>query len=406
MTQTTETIPAGYKKTDVGIIPEDWVVKELGELLGYKQPTNYLVKSIEYSNKHDTPVLTAGKTFILGYTAEETGIFKELPTIIFDDFTTANKFVDFPFKAKSSAMKMLRSKDESVSLKFVFEKMQLIDFKPGEHKRYWISEYQNISIAIPKPEEQNAIANVLSDMDALIESLEKLIAKKKAIKQGAMQQLLTGEKRLPGFSGEWEIKELSEIGNTYGGLSGKTINDFHEGKYSYIPFMNIMNNPVIDIHYFDYVNILEGEKQNKAVKWDLFFNGSSETPEEVGMCSVLNADIPNLYLNSFCFGFRLNKNLKTDGIYLSYLFRSSIGRRLIYSLAQGATRYNLSKTSFMKLKIPYPSPEEQTAIANILSDMDAEIEKMEQKREKYISLKQGMMQQLLTGRIRLVKNDE
>jgi type I restriction enzyme S subunit len=109
-------------------------------------------------------------------------------------------------------------------------------------------------------------------------------------------------------------------------------------------------------------------------------------------------------LNSFCFGFRLNKDLKTDGLWLSYFFRSSIGRELIYSLAQGATRYNLSKTNFLKLEIPYPKTEEQTAIATVLSDMDAELEKLENKLSKYRQIKTGMMQQLLTGKIRLVKN--
>lgn len=200
---------------------------------------------------------------------------------------------------------------------------------------------------------------------------------------------------------DWDVKKLGEIGETYGGLSGKTKNDFDEGKYPYIPFMNIMSNPVIDLQYFDYVKIRSDEKQNKAIKGDLFFNGSSETPEEVGMCSVLQGDILNLYLNSFCFGFRLNKNLKTSGLYFSYFFRSPMGRQLIFSLAQGATRYNLSKTNFMKLEIPYPEPVEQTAIATVLSETDASIEHLEKLIAKKKAIKQGAMQQLLTGKKRL-----
>jgi len=242
----------------------------------------------------------------------------------------------------------------------------------------------------------------LSDVDALITSLDRLIAKKRDIKQATMQQLLTGKTRLPGFSGEWGVKKLGEVGKPYGGLSGKSKEDFANGQYPYIPFLNIMNNPIIDINYFDYVNIDPGESQNKVIKGDLFFNGSSETPEEVGMCSVLNEDIPNLYLNSFCFGFRLNKELKTNGLYLSYYFRSSVGRQLFYSLAQGATRYNLSKSNFLKMEIPYPEPDEQTSIATILTDMDAEIVSLEQKHDKTRALKQGMMQELLTGKTRLI----
>ena len=165
--------------------------------------------------------------------------------------------------------------------------------------------------------------------------------------------------------------------------------------------MNIMRSPVIDISYLDEVYIGPNESQNKAIKGDLFFNGSSETPEEVGLCSVLLKNIPNLYLNSFCFGFRLFDQDKINGLYLAYFFRSDEGRKLFFSLAQGATRYNLSRANFLKLEFAIPSPEEQTHIATILSDMDKEIELIEQQLAKYQTLKQGLMQELLTGRIRL-----
>jgi type I restriction enzyme S subunit len=174
----------------------EWEVKKLGDMLDYEQPTKYLVKEAEYSDDYKIPVLTAGKTFILGYTSEEMGVFNSLPVIIFDDFTTANKFVDFPFKAKSSAMKMLKPRNKNINLRFLFEKMQLIDFKLGDHKRYWISEYQNIEIEMPDSKEQTAIATALSDMDTEIESLEKTLSKYRQIKTGMMQQLLTGKIRL------------------------------------------------------------------------------------------------------------------------------------------------------------------------------------------------------------------
>lgn len=260
--------------------------------------------------------------------------------------------------------------------------------------------------APPTLSEQKAIATALSDVDALISSLELLIAKKKAIKQGAMQELLTppqkGGKRLPGFSGEWVEKTIGKIGSTYGGLSGKSKRDFEDGKYPYITFLNVMNNTVIDTAIFEYVNLKPGEHQNKARKGDLFFNTSSETPEEVGMCAILNHDIDNLYLNSFCFGFRLKDESGVDGLFFSYLINSSIGRNLFLSLAQGATRYNLSKNNFNKLEIIVPHKNEQKAIAQILSDMDAELEALEEKKTKYQDIKQGMMQELLTGKTRLV----
>ena len=260
----------------------------------------------------------------------------------------------------------------------------------------------NIPCVLPPLPEQRAIAAALSDTDALLSSLDRLLAKKRDIKQAVMQQLLTGKQRLPGFSGEWEVKRLGEMGFTYGGLSGKSKADFGEGSSRYIPFMNIMRNVVIDPENLERVRVAIGEVQNIAKKGDLFFNGSSETPEEVGLCSVLLESLSDVYLNSFCFGYRLREGVESDGTYLAYFFRSNEGRKLVYSLAQGATRYNLSKSNFLKLKMPLPELPEQAAIAAVLSDIDAEIDALQQRRDKTRAIKQGMMQELLTGRTRLV----
>ena len=174
---------------------EGWEVRLLGDFLDYEQPTKYLVADTEYNDHNQTPVLTAGKTFILGYTNEEFGVFNNHPVIIFDDFTTATKYIDFPFKVKSSAMKILKPKKD-VNLRFVFELMQTIKFDSTDHKRYWISEYRNIEVKVPRPDEQDHISKILSDMDAEIEVLEKKLDKYKMLKQGLMQNLLTGKIRL------------------------------------------------------------------------------------------------------------------------------------------------------------------------------------------------------------------
>ncbi len=260
-------------------------------------------------------------------------------------------------------------------------------------------------VDVPPIEEQRAIATTLSDVDALLAKIDQLIAKKRDLKQATMQQLLTGQTRLPGFSGEWEVKPMKSLGQTYGGLAGKTKEDFGHGASKYIPFMNVMTDTVIDPNWFETVYIAQNEAQNLAKKGDLFFNGSSETPEEVGFCSVLMEDIPNLYLNSFCFGFRFNTDAKVCGLFFAYWFRCADGRAAMSVLAQGATRYNIAKSAFMRLSIPQPSQEEQTAIATVLSDMDAELATMEDRRDKTRALKQGMMQALLTGRIRLVEGN-
>lgn len=176
---------------------EDWEEKELGQLLQYEQPTNYIVSNAEYNDNNTIPVLTAGKSFILGYTDETNNIFNKIPVIIFDDFTTESKFVTFPFKVKSSAMKILKPADSSVNIKLVYELMQTIEFHIADHKRYWISEYQYLKIKLPPTDsERNRIATILSDMDSEIEALEKELNKYQNLKTGMMQELLTGKTRL------------------------------------------------------------------------------------------------------------------------------------------------------------------------------------------------------------------
>ena len=177
-------------KDDNGADYLEWEEMRLGDLLDYEQPTKYLVSSTEYQNDYPTPVLTAGKTFILGYTDEQNGIFTDLPVIIFDDFTTANKFVNFPFKAKSSAMKMLKNDSAKSNLRFIYETMQLLDFATGdEHKRYWISEYQEQFIFMPCLEEQTKIAQFLTELDDKINAVDAQILSAQQWKQGLLQQL-------------------------------------------------------------------------------------------------------------------------------------------------------------------------------------------------------------------------
>lgn len=173
---------------------EEWETKKLGEVLSYEQPPKYIINS-DILKKGKTPVLTANKSFVLGYTNEDFGIYTNTPVVIFDDFTTLNKYVNFAFKIKSSAIKILRNSPK-YSLQFLYNRMQLIEHPLGDHKRYYISEYQNIEIEVPSYIEQQAIAQILSDMDAEIEALEQQLQKTQTLKQGMMQELLTGKTRL------------------------------------------------------------------------------------------------------------------------------------------------------------------------------------------------------------------
>ena len=169
----------------------NWQTKTIGELVDYEQPSKYLVKDTNYI-EDGMPVLTANKAFILGYTHETEGIYvasKDSPVIIFDDFTTDNKFVDFDFKVKSSAIKILTAKPSNALPRFVHGAMQLIKTEITEHKRRFISEYQFHPIDTPDLPEQERIVGVLEVWDEYIEKLEQKIALKVQLKKGLMQQL-------------------------------------------------------------------------------------------------------------------------------------------------------------------------------------------------------------------------
>lgn len=417
----------GYKLTELGEIPEDWQLKTFGDVMTGFSSGQTPSRAIPEYYKGDIRWITSGElnynvisdtiekitpeavkrtnlkilpkgTFLIAITGLEAEGTRGSCGIVGEEATT-----------NQSCMALYPKKelDNDYLRHFYVKYGNWLAFKycQGTKQQSYTGKIARILPIIlpPTKEEQIAIAKALSDLDALIFSFEKLVKKKKNILRATIQLLLTGEKRLSGFDKKWSTRKLSSLGKTFGGLSGKVKKDFTDGKLPYIPFMNVMSNPIIDIDYFDYVNVQANESQNKVQKGDLLFNGSSETPEEVGMCSVLLNNIPNLYLNSFCFGFRLHKTEKANPLFISYLFRSVVGRQLIYSLAQGATRYNLSKNNFMKLEIPYPEPEEQTEIANVLSDMNNEISALERKLQKFTELKQGMMQSLLTGKKRLNK---
>ena len=264
-----------------------------------------------------------------------------------------------------------------------------------------ISKERLLEIRIPRPsiEEQKFIVKAISDIEALIYDLEKLIKKKQNIFTGTMQSLLSGKIRIS--DSLWEKYVIGDIGDFYSGLTGKKKDDFGKGNARYITFLNVLNNTVIDISKLESVQVNEDEYQNEVLKGDLFFNTSSETPEEVGMCAVLMDSIRNTYLNSFCFGFRL-KTKKVYALFFSYYFNSQEGRKIMRVLAQGATRFNLSKDYFSQTEIELPPYEDQVEIAQTLADMEGDILSLEKKCLKYKAIKQGMMEELLTGKVRLV----
>ena len=181
----------------------------LEDALNYVQPTPYIVQSTHYDDSYETPVLTPGKSFLLGYTDETEGIYKNVPTIIFDDFTTAFKYVDFPFKVKSSAMKMLEVKSEEYDIKFLYYLMLTLNFEADEHKRYWISKYSKQRVKVPPLEEQKKIAGILDAADAYRQKTKALITKYDQLTQSLFLDMFgdPGKKEYPHT--EYKMEDIS-----------------------------------------------------------------------------------------------------------------------------------------------------------------------------------------------------
>lgn len=182
---------------DLETLPKGWTIAKFEDLLDYIQPTNYIVKSTDYKDTYPTPVLTAGKSFIKGYTNETDGIFTKLPTIIFDDFTTATQFVNFPFKVKSSAMKILQPTCDLVNIKLAYYYMQIQQIKSETHKRFWISEYSQLPVPLaPLNEQIRIIAKIeelITGLDKGIEYLETTKKQIRVYRQAVLQWAFEGK---------------------------------------------------------------------------------------------------------------------------------------------------------------------------------------------------------------------
>lgn len=415
----------GYKLTEVGVIPDDWSAKQIGDdidlltghpfpSVGYKEFGVRLLRGSNVKrgemdwNDDITQHWPRVTTDIARYQLQVGDL-----VIAMDGSLVGRSFAqltsdDLPALLLQRVARIRSNKLDVTYLAAFVGSDRFVKYadsvktvtaiphiSPGDIRKFTI-------MVPPSLREQRAIAGALSDVDALLSGLDRLIAKKVELKHAAMHQLLAGQTRLPGFHGEWEVMRLGQLGSTYGGLTRKTKADFGNGEGQFITFMNVMSHVKIDCESFDRVRLSSNESQNRVMRGDLLLNGSSETPEEVAMCSILTEDVPNLYLNSFCFGFRLGNSAPADGLFLTYLIRSGEGREVMKSLAQGSTRYNLSKGALLDATVRLPSMAEQITIAAVLSDLDAELSALAARRDKTTALKQGMAQELLTGKTRLV----
>ncbi|GHT78732.1 hypothetical protein FACS189464_2690 [Bacteroidia bacterium] len=404
------------------VIPEGWAEKQLGEILSYKQPYNYIVKSTEYSTNSGIPVLTAGKSFILGYTNESNDIYNDLPVIIFDDFTTDCKYVNFPFKVKSSAMKFLKSKEE-VDIFFAFSHLQqlrLLDV--GEHKRMWISEFSKIKIPLPKSLiEQRKIASILSKLDEAIAQTEQLIEKYKQIKTGLMHDLLTRgidgqgnirseethkfkDSPLGRIPIEWEVVKLGTIINDGGGLiqTGPFGSQLHANEYTEEGIPVIMPQNIsqkgIDKKSLDVISRTKANilKRHATNIHDIIFARRGD----LSKCAVIDNQFEGAICGTGCLLIRIKK-VDINPFWLRLLYQQFNYQKEINISSVGSTMQNLNTEILSNLLIPKISRIEQNLIVKRIQGIDTLIEKCINNYNKLKLQKSGLMHDLLSGKVRI-----
>lgn len=378
-----------YKNTPLGKIPSDWKIVEFKDVLEYEQPSKYLTRDIhEKSELNLIPVLTANKAFILGYSSEANNIHEtKQPIIIFDDFTTACKYVDFNFKVKSSAIKILYT-SQCDNAKFLYEKLNSIKINTDDHKRRWISEFQEMAIALPPIQEQDKIAEISSKWDNCIELnlgvLNALVRQRNTFIANLMLKSTSSK----------SIKSVSQV-----------VSKIRNG---FTPKPDVLYQEIgIRSHakgIFHKEPVTGKSLGNKSVFWvepDCFVVNivfaweqavAKTTEAEVGMIA------------SHRFPMYKPKEGVLDLDYLLYFFKSAKGKNLLELASPGGAGRNktLGQSEFLKLKIPVPPIEEQKKIVRLLNAADKEIELQKQKIEAIKLQKKGLMQQLLTGKKRLI----
>lgn len=362
------------------LCPDGVEYKKLGEVLEYEQPTKYIVKSTEYDDSYSIPVLTAGQSFILGYTNEQKGVFdasKDNPVIIFDDFTTSFHWVDFPFKIKSSAMKMLRPKDDSINFKYIHYAMQCIGFVPGEHTRYWISKYSMFTIPVPPLEVQEEIVRILDRFDVYAAELQAELQARKEQYEYYRNLLLTfnpagcaGEANdeqegsvttWGGHSYPIHWKTMGEVGTFIRG-NGLQKKDFTESGVGCIHYGQIYTYyGTFTTETKSFVSEEFAKKLRKAQTGDLVIATTSENVEDVGKAVVwLGKD--EIAISGDAYVYKHNQNPR----YIAYLLQTDRFLAFMRMNVSGTKVTRISGDSLAKYPIPIPPLELQEKIVAVL----------------------------------------
>ena len=266
----------------------------------------------------------------------------------------------------------------------------------GTQKFIALNKIREIVIPVPSEHEQHKIGDYMESLDNLITLHQRKYDKLTKVKKSMLEKMFpknganVPEIRFKGFSDAWEQRKLGDIGETYTGLSGKTKEDFGHGQARFVTYMNVFSNPISNPEMTEPIEI--DPKQNEVEVGDVFFTTSSETPEEVGMSSVLLEKRGKTYLNSFCFGFRPSE--KIDSYYLAYMLRSESAREKIILLAQGISRYNISKNKVMEIAVSLPSLDEQKLIGQYFRQLDNLITLHQRELEKLKNIKKACLEKM------------
>lgn len=397
----------------------DWNEYALEELLEYEQPNQYIVESTDYNDSYAIPVLTAGKSFILGYTNETSGVFTKLPVIIFDDFTTATQYVNFQFKVKSSAMKILHINTALVDPKFIFYRLQVIDFDHNTHKRYWIQQYSKIKVKIPSLSVQLRIVarieELFSQLDAGVETLKKAKAQLEVYRQSVLKEAFEGRltNHIPGSlslswaSGE-ETKTLPVIPEEWHYIALKYLGDLGRGKSKHRP----RNDPKL----FDdgkYPFIQTGDVKAAAnyittftKKYGEFGLSQSKLWPKGTLCITIAANIAETAFLGIdaCFpdsvvGFTPNDTVLAE--YVRYFVESQKIR--LWAFAPATAQKNINLDTLENLIVPYCSIDEQRVlIAEIESRMsvcDSIEQTVDAALQQAEAMRQSILKKAFEGRI-------
>ena len=281
--------------------------------------------------------------------------------------------------------------DGSINKKFLKISYQVIKWliEGSTVKHLYNDNILRSEIIMPVSQiEQAKIAEFFEELDHLITLHQRKCEQTKKLKKYMLQKMFpqngakVPEIRFDGFTYDWEQRKLGDMGSTFTGLSGKTKEDFGHGDAQFITYMNVFSNPVANLEMTEAVEI--DAKQNRVKKGDVFFTTSSETPEEVGMSCVMPENKDNIYLNSFCFGYRPTEKFDLD--YLAYVLRADSFRKEMKFLAQGISRYNISKNKVMEVSIPIPNLEEQTMVGRYFSTLDHLITLHQRQHKLYLNM--------------------